>query len=443
KTPDPLLRVPDFKIGKTGLEKAYESHLRGTAGRLEYEVNVAGRQLREVNRMDPVQGEQLTLTLDAELQKIMYERLSQEKSAAAVVLDVHTGEIYACASYPAFDPNDFSQGIEVNLWERLNNDRAYPLNNKAFGGQYPPGSTFKMMTAMAGLEAGVGPQRTVFCPGHFFLGNKKFHCWKPGGHGTVNVKDAIAHSCDTYFYKIATEIGIEKIAETSRKFGLGSEFGTDMPEEKGGLIPDQAWKRKRFPRDKKWHQGETVVNAIGQGYMLATPLQLAVMTARIVNGGKAIKPWFVAYENSKPTLPASFEDMKVRKQNLDIVKDGMVRVVMPGGTAAASQIQEEGWQMGGKTGTSQVKAITASERAAGSSYTQESLPWHLRHHALFVGFAPRDNPRYATAVIVEHGIGGSKAAAPIAKEILREAQRLDVANRKPTPIPKAQEGEAG
>jgi penicillin-binding protein 2 len=422
---DPLLSMPGFQVGKSGVEKKYEQQLQGNPGKAEVEVNVHGRAVRELGRTASIQGSRLILSIDAEYQRFVQQRLSTERSAAAIVMDAVTGAVYALANHPSFDPNTFAGGISAMDWEQLRDDPANPLNNKVIGGLYPPGSTFKVCTALAGLEAGIiNEHTTAFCPGHYDFGNTRFHCWKAGGHGTVNVVRALAESCDTYFYKMSTAVGIDRIAEMARRLGIGSNLDFDLPETKAGIVPDTAWKKKQV--DKTWHQGETINASIGQGYMLASPLQLAIMTARIVNGGKAVKPWLAGYAGDKQIYKINEESLGLNPRHLELVRKGMEAVLLPGGTAVASRIKEEGMEMGGKTGTSQVKRITKAERAAGLR-RQEDFPWHLRHHALFIGYAPVGNPRYVCAVIVEHGGSGSGAAAPIAHDIMLEVQKRNPA----------------
>lgn len=424
KTADPLLSVPGFQIGKNGLEKAYDDKLIGAAGKAEIEVNVHGREVRQLNRAPSKAGERLTLSIDAELQRFVQQRLAQERSASAVIMDVITGAVYALASHPSFDPNSFSQGISAMEWEQLRDDPAHPLNNKVLSGQYPPGSTFKMVTAMAGLDAGViDANWTCTCPGHYDLGNARFHCWKRGGHGTVNLTKALSESCDTYFYKMSANLGIDRLAEMARRLGFGQKLDIGLPEEKAGLMPDTKWKRS--VKGEPWHPGETVVSAIGQGSVQSTPLQLATMTARLVNGGIAVKPWVAAFSGKTQLNPPHFDSLGLNPKYLAMVRKGMEHVMMPGGTAYSQRITEPGMEMGGKTGTAQVKRITKAERAAGIK--QEQLPWHFRHHALFVGYAPIGDPRYACAVVVEHGGGGSAVAAPVAKDILLECQKRNPA----------------
>lgn len=430
-TEDPLLSVPGFKVGKSGIEKKHDLAMRGKAGSAEVEVNVVGREIRELRRNVPEPGRRTTLTLDAELQRFAQQALARERSASAAVMDVHTGAVYALASYPAFDPNIFSRGIPQPVWMELSENPANPLINKAVAGQYPPGSTYKMVTALAGLRTGkINKARSTYCPGHFSLGTSKFHCWKPAGHGYVNLEMALAQSCDVYFYEAARDIGIDAIAETSYLLGLGKKLGFDLDEEKPGLVPDKDWKLANM--NEPWQLGETIVTGIGQGFLKTTPLQLAVMTSRLVNGGYAVRPWMTGYVGDVPGGPSGWPKMNVNDAHLDLIRSGMDMVVNnQRGTAYGARITEIGQEMGGKTGTAQVRRITRQMRAAGVK--NEDLPWQFRHHALFVGYAPLDKPKYACAVVVEHGVGGAKAAAPIARDLLFEVQRRDPAKTDPQP----------
>ncbi|MEQ8966408.1 MAG: penicillin-binding protein 2, partial [Azospirillaceae bacterium] len=422
-TGDPVLALPDFRIGKTGIERIHDLALRGEAGTSQVEVNAVGRIIRELDRDEGTPGQDIQLTLDMELQAFVQNRLAGERSASAVVMDTVNGEIFALASHPSFDPNRFATGIDARSWQRLLDDPYHPLNNKAVTGQYAPGSTFKMLVALAGLESGaITPDHEAWCPGHMDLGNHRFHCWKRGGHGRLGLIQAVAQSCDVYFYDISKRIGIDAIAEMANRFGLGVETGIDMPSESAGLMPTRAWKQAVI--GSPWQQGETLVAAIGQGYVLATPLQLAVMTARLVNGGKAVTPHLTLREGG-PEAPLNLPeapDLGIQPHWLSLVTDSMVEVTEGArGTARASQIETEGMEMGGKTGTSQVRRITKAERATGVLKNEER-PWRERDHALFVGFAPIHAPRYACAVVVEHGGGGSSVAAPIVSDILRRTQ---------------------
>ncbi len=420
KDNDPLLGIPGFKIGKDGIEKQFEKKLRGAGGNLKLEVNALGRVMKEIERVDGTAGENLQLSIDTRLQQKAYE-LYGEESGAAVLMDVNSGEILAFVSTPSYDSNDFAQGVGGDFFRTLLNDEKSPLMNKAVAGLYSPGSTFKMVVALAALEAGIITKDSkVFCSGKTQLGNHLFHCWKKSGHGALNVVEALQHSCDIFFYDVAQKLGIEKIAAMARRFGLGLPTGIEAGGEKSGLIPDKKWRLERF--GEPWQTGETLIAGIGQGYILTTPLQLAVMTARLVNGGREIRPTFV-----KPTAEQlkNIRRIAVNKNYLEIVKEGMCAVVnRPGGTAFASQFNYNGKRMCGKTGTTQVRRISMKERQSGI-VKQEDLPWKYRNHALFVGYAPQDNPKYAVAVLVEHGGGGSTVAAPIGSKLLLEALKLD------------------
>jgi len=422
-TDDPVMSIPGFRIGKTGVENKYDETLRGEAGQIQAEVNVVGREIRELSHREGKKGHRLTLTIDSDLQMQCQQYIAREASSAAVVMDAYNGEVYALCSHPSFDPNLFSSGIPADMWEELLANPANPLTNKVISGQYPPGSTFKMITAMAGLESGAIDASThVYCPGYYMLGNTKFHCWNKEGHGAVDVVAALRESCDSFFYEVGRRVGIEGIAKMARRMGLGEKLGFDVPGEGGGLIPDSAWKQKRYKQ--KWQQGETIISAIGQGYMLATPLQLATMTARLANGGQAVKPVLVRSIEEEGNKIPDWPETGFYRPHLDLVRKGMIAVVNDQrGTAYGSHIAEAPYSMAGKTGTSQVKRITLAQRDAGIK--NESLPWKFRHHALFVGYGPVADPKYVTAVIVEHGVGGARTAAPIARDIMLAVQKRD------------------
>lgn len=423
-TDDPVMSIPGFRIGKSGVEKKFDEELRGTAGQIQEEVNVVGRAIRELSRTDPKKGHRLTLTLDADLQMQVQEMLSKQRSASAIVMNAHTGEVYALCSFPSFDPNLFSSGIPADVWEGLLADETNPLTNKVIAGQYPPGSTFKPITAMAALAAGQSPSARVFCPGYYSLGNDKFHCWRHAGHGYVDMHEAIMQSCDVYFYEMGHRIGIDNIAAMARRLGLGQKMDFDVPGELPGLIPDRAWKLKHFK--ESWQQGESLISAIGQGYTLITPLQLATAGARLVNGGFAVKPVLVRSIEEEGNQIPEWKSLGLRQDQLKIVISGMISVVNdPRGTAHRSAITEAPYSMGGKTGTAQVRRISAAQRAAGTR--PEDLPWKFRDHGLFIGFGPTDDPKYVAAVVVEHGIGGPETAAPIAHDILLAVQKRDPA----------------
>ncbi|OYD83423.1 MULTISPECIES: penicillin-binding protein 2 [Azospirillum] len=436
---DPVLSLPGFRIGKAGMEKYHEKALRGTAGTSQLEVNAVGRVIRELSRDEGQPGREVQLTIDIGLQKFVQQRLAQEVSASAVVMDVHTGGIYALCSHPSYDPNQFTMGISAELWEELLSNQATPLNNKAVAGQYPPGSTFKPVVALAALESGlISRNHSVFCPGHMDLGDHRFHCWKKGGHGTVDVVGALRHSCDVWFYDVSRRIGIDRIAEMANRFDMGQLTGLDLPHERPGLIPSIDWKKGAL--GKPWAQGETLIAAIGQGYVLSTPMQLVAMTARLANGGFAVKPHLTKQIKALSGEQTSWPPIGVKKENLDLVLRGLYEVTnAPNGTAYKSRITEPGYEMAGKTGSAQVRRITMAERSTGVK-KNEDLPWRERDHALFISYAPVSSPRYACAVFVEHGGGGSTAAAPIARDILLECQKRDpgraaVAESAPPPPP--------
>lgn len=432
----PVMGLPGFRIGKNGIEKMHDKALRGSAGASQLEVNAVGRVIREIARDEGKTGREVQLTLDIALQEFTQTRLAEEKSSAAVVMDAHTGAIYALCSSPSFDPNLFPNGISADSWLELTSDPTAPLTNKATAGQYAPGSTYKMVVALAALEAGVANrQTTVFCPGHMELGDHRFHCWKKGGHGTLDMIGALRESCDVYFYDMSRRLGIDRIHDMSVRFGLGQTTGVDIPGERPGLIPNRAWKQRRF--NVPWQAGEDLVASIGQGYVLATPLQLAVMTARLVNGGVAVKPHVTRQVQDGPEEQTQWPPIGVSRANLDLVLAGMNAVTMDQrGTAYKMRITDRGLEYGGKTGTSQVRRITMAERDRGV-IRNEDKPWRERDHALFVGYAPIQAPRYVVSVIVEHGGGGSAVAAPIARDILLEAQRRNPA-RSPPAAPSAQ-----
>ena len=438
-----MLELPGFRIGKQGAEKQYDLQLRGTAGTSHLEVNALGRVIREVRREEGKPGRDLVLTLDSSLQTLVHDRLKGERSAATVVLDVRNGDVLALVSSPGYDPNIFNTGLTRQTWNALVRNPLAPLTNKAIAGLYAPGSTFKMMVALAGLEAGISPEAKNFCPGFVRLGNARFHCWKRGGHGHVNMYEGIQQSCDVFFYDLGRKVGVDRIAAMARRFGLGAPVGIDLPGEHGGVIPTRAWKRAEI--GEAWQGGETLINAIGQGFVLTTPLQLAVMTARIANGGRAVQPRLTRLlkpegEDAKPGVVEgtgrveAFPSIGVSDAHLRIIHTAMDLVTNSSrGTARRARIKEEGWEMAGKTGTSQVRRITMAERAAGIVKNKD-LPWRRRDHALFVAFAPVDDPRYACAVVVEHGGGGSKVAAPIVRDILIETQRRDPAANPPVEL---------
>ncbi|MCH8918646.1 MAG: penicillin-binding protein 2 [Proteobacteria bacterium] len=426
-TGEPLLQLPSFRIGKNGVEKARDKQLRGRGGRSEVEVNATGRVVRELSRKEGQPGDEIRLTIDMALQEFAFKRVG-DQSAAVTVMDVRTGEVLALASAPAFDPNAFNKGITGGYWRQLMGDERAPLTNKSISGQYAPGSTFKMMVALAALEAGlVGPEHSVFCRGFVRLGRSRFHCWKRGGHGLVDMHAALQQSCDVYFYDLARRTGVNRFSAMAERFGLGAPPGIGLPGEKPGLMPTREWKLAVL--GERWQGGETLVAGIGQGFTLATPLQLAVMAARIGNGGHQVRPRiFLDPPGERPQdlgapTPGPGASLGISDGAMDVVRRGMFAVSnSPRGTAYRSRIREKRWRMAGKTGTSQVRRITLAERRRGIVKNEER-PWKERDHALFVGYAPAHDPRLAISVVVEHGGGGSKAAAPIARDVMVEALR--------------------
>ncbi|MGC2202309.1 MAG: penicillin-binding protein 2 [Stellaceae bacterium] len=432
---DPLLELPDFRIGKTGVEKSQDIELRGTAGTSQVEVNALGRVARELARVAGKPGQDVVTTLDIEIQQFVTRRCAAEQSVACVLLDVLTGDILALVSSPGFDPAPFSTGLSPAMWRELSNDPRKPLSNKVIAGVYPPGSAFKPVVATAALASGVlTPETSFSCPGYLEFGNAIFHCWRHGGHGTLRLRDAIKKSCDVFFYETALRVGIDRLAAMARRFGFGGTLGLGIPGERPGLIPSREWRLAMS--GAAWSQGETLIAGIGQGSVLATPLQLATMAARLVTG-RAVAPRLVRPEGLLPPggdpRPLSFAPLGLNPRILPLVVDGMIAVVNEqGGTAYAARILAPGFAMGGKSGTSQVRRISEHERGHGRA---GQIPWKDRDHALFVAFAPVSAPRYVCATVVEHGGtsggGGSAVAAPICRDVLLETQRRDPARRIP------------
>ncbi len=418
---DPLLRQPTFRIGKLGVEAAKDKELRGKSGKLKVEVNAVGRIVREWPDAKDVakNGKDVWLTLDSELQKYAAE-LFEEDSGGLAVIDTVTGELRALLSMPTYDGNLFVSGLTRKEMDALNNDERRPQYNKVLSGGYPPASTFKMVVMLAALESGaVDPNNKIFCVGKLRSGNRDFHCWKRRGHGATDMRSALKHSCDVYFYDIAQTIGIEKVAEMARKLGLGQGFDIGINGVRKGIVPDPEWKQKKL--GAPWRGGDTFNAAIGQGFVLTTPLQLAVMSARLANGTKALLPNLIIGED----LPA-FANLGIEPSHIEFVREAMWAVCEePGGTAyKPNGLGLDDVQMAGKTGTGQVRGISASERRARIRRNEE-LPWKLRDHSVFVGFAPFDNPRFAVACLVEHGGSGAKRAASISRAVLGRALERD------------------
>ncbi|HZO10047.1 MAG TPA: penicillin-binding protein 2, partial [Myxococcota bacterium] len=411
-------------IGQTGIEQVLEPSLRGQAGGRNVVVNVAGRVVQVLDEIPPVSGGSVTLTIDLDLQRAAEDAFLPDavgepaKMGAAVALDVRSGDILALVSKPAFDPNDFAGGVNSAVWKQLTGDEWRPLQDRAISGQYPPGSTYKPIVAAAVLaEKLTNPQERVFCPGHFTFGNRTYKCWKKEGHGSVDLRDAIKKSCDVYFYTMGLRLGVDRLAEYARALGLGHLTGIPLPQEKPGLIPTSAWKQKRF--HEKWMAGETVSIAIGQGYDLVTPLQLAVAYAALSNGGKVVKPRLVLSRRdaSGEVVPEPHAEPRAEidfsEAALHPVLDGLEAVVEEGGgTGGRSRVP--GVRVGGKTGTAQAVGLKHTE-----DMKESEIPIRYRDHAWFVAFAPVDAPEIAVAVLNEHGGHGGSAAAPIAQKILQ------------------------
>ena len=405
---NPLLMVPGVKIGKEGLEKTLESTLRGQPGGQRVEVTAGGKLVQELDPKPDRSGGTVQVTIDAALQEYAARRLGEE-SGSCTVIDCLTGDILCLASMPAYDPNSFSDGIGRTEWAVLSKDERKPLVNKSLNSLYPPGSTIKPMGALALQAHGIDPKDTIYCGGGYQLGNRFFRCL--GRHGTVNMHRAIAKSCNSYFYAMSNRIGYDKIAPIARALGLGEKFDLPVVGQSYGTVPDSEWKRKRFERGKglverpDWTNSDTLNAAIGQGFLILNPLQLAVMAARIASG-RNLPPMLV----NKKKRPAPPLDMS--EEHLQVVRHAMWEVVNGDGTAGASRLLVPGAEMCGKTGTAQVRRLAASaSRGQGGD-------WKYRDHGLFVFFAPYDKPRYAGSVVIEHGLGGARAAAPVAKDVL-------------------------
>ena len=437
-----LLRQPGYKVGREGLERTYESELRGSAGAMNVKINAHGRVIEEMvdSAQPPTQGKTLSLTIDTELQAHAMAVLAEPtpgvdqetQSGAAVVMDVVTGDILVLASTPAFNPNDFNIGIDPEHWKDLNESPYKPLLNKALTGAYPPGSTLKVLSAIAAQESGVKSSAVHHCNGKMWYGNRFFHCWKRGGHGTQDMKGALKNSCDVYFYELAKTLDIDALASVAKRFGLGQTYELGVTGQKQGIVPSRAWKREYYagtPENQTWFQGETLSAIIGQGAVTATPLQLCVMAARVASG-RVVHPRLVRAVGDLVLPAANAPQIDVDPKHLEVVHAGMNAVVNEFGTAARSRLDNPDWTLAGKTGTSQVYQITTEDRARGLA-KPEDLPWARRDHALFICYMPFENPRYACSVLVEHGIGGSRAAGPKARDIMRLVAQKDPATIKP------------
>ena len=409
--------APFFTTGKTGLEKIFNDKLFGKTGQTVLITNAVGRTTGEdkTQFIQPESGNDVKTTIRENVQKILYDSLAMNRAGCGVVLDIETGNILAMASTPSFDPNNFKTDDADEYISSLLNDVAKPFTNKTIEGLYPPGSTFKIVVALAALESGaITPNEKIFCPGYWEYGNHKYHCWEKDGHGWVNLTDALKHSCDIYFYQIALRIGIDAIKAMALKLGLNKKYMDNiLLNEMPGIIPDRKWKEKNI--GSYWVHGDTIISGIGQGFILTNCLQLAVMMARVASN-KEIVPRLI-YSDEKP----KFKPLGIQQKNIQFVLEGLEQVTKKGGTAAGSAINVDGKKMGGKTGTSQVRNISKAERQTGV-LTTEQLKWNLRNHGLFVGYAPTNAPKYAVCVIMEHAGGSGPAAratATIFKELLK------------------------
>ncbi len=416
-TSDPRLDLPGYRIGRIGIESSQQNHLKGTPGHRKSEINAQGRTVRVLEEMPSESGSDIVLTIDSRLQN---EALALLKgyAASAIVMNAQTGEILALVSAPSFDANLFTVPISVKNWNKLLYHKHRPLQNKVLSGLYSPGSVFKLVVGLSGMESGViGPKTRVKCKGKINVGDHVFHCWKHAGHGSLTLEEALMHSCDVYFYEVAQKIGYEKIIETASKLGFGSPVGVGLSGESSGLLPTDDWKRGRF--NDAWRLGDTLNLSIGQGFINATPLQMVTALARIVSG-KNVQPTLL-----NQNIEYNNKDIDFNKSYLKRLRNGMIDVVNhPEGTAYGVRFQENGWRMAGKTATTQVRRISMKEREEGLK-SQDELPEEYRDHAIFVAFMPTDKPKYVAIVMVEHGGGGSRTAAPIMSRLMRKVIELE------------------
>jgi len=426
--------VPGLKVGKTGLEKSFENQLIGTNGIQRYEVNAYGKRINQVDQIDGLKGNTIKLTLDTEIQKKSAELL-RGMAGSINVMDIYTGDIIAMQSSPSFDPNLFIFGISQDDWQLIRNNPLKPLVNKSLSGLYSPGSTFKPMVALSALENNIITKNfKVNCTGKTEMYGQTYHCWKEKGHGVVNLKEAMKQSCDTYFYEIARKLGVDRLRETSIKFGLGDKvLDKTFNNEKKGLVPDTKWKKNNL--GKGWLLGETLITGIGQGYIQTTPLQLCLMTAQLANGGFKIYPKITINEKDKTAIEIKglmeegqdflksfgndqYTKLFDKKENIELIRNSMFASTNEiRGTSYSSRIKDPKYQFAGKTGTSQVKRITEAEREL--DLATKDIDYKNRDHALFIAFGPFKNPRYALSIVIEHGGSGSSVAAPLAKELFK------------------------
>ena len=432
------MSVPGIAVGKTGLERRLDEKIIGKVGFQRYEVNAFGKRIKQIQIDQGQAGRNYKTTLDLEVQKFTSEIL-EDKAASVCVMDIYNGDIVSLVSSPPYDPNTFVHGVDKNYWNSLISNDRKPLTNKALSGLYPPGSTIKTLVALSALENKiVSPLKSVTCTGKIEMFGEKFHCWKKKGHGVVNMRSAIKRSCDVYFYEIARRLGVDRLSVTAKKFGLGKKVLKDFSEERSGVVPNTTWKKKYVGQN--WYLGETLHTGIGQGYFQSTPIQLCLMTAQIANGGFKIKPRiifdetknnlkeYLKFKKENPAQPLprelllsnlDLEPLSKNQDHINIIKDAMFSSSNePGGTSYRSRLEDKRFTFAGKTGSSQIKKFTEEQREA--EVKQESLPYDNRDHALFIAFAPFSDPKYAISVVVEHGGSGSKAAAPIAKKVIKK-----------------------
>ena len=442
------ISVPGMTIGKTGLERKLDEQIIGKVGFQRYEVNAFGKRIKEIQINEGQAGKSFKTTLDYEVQKYTNELL-KDKAAAVCVMDIYNGDIVSLVSAPTFEPNAFVHGLDKKYWNSLIQDEKKPLTNKALSGLYPPGSTIKTLVALSALENGIiKPQDTFRCKGKIELHGEKFHCWEKKGHGIVDLRKGIQRSCDVYFYEVARKLGVDRLSETAKKFGLGKSVLSDFIEERFGVVPNTKWKKKFIGQN--WYIGETLHSGIGQGYFLSTPMQLCLMTAQIANGGYKIKPRII-FDEEKNDLENYLDfilknpdetidrDKLIKKfnlkplfknqENINIVKDAMYSSSNePGGTSYRHRMENPKFTFAGKTGSSQIKRFTEAQREA--EVKQKDLNYKDRDHALFIAFAPYKNPKYAISVVVEHGGSGASEAAPIAKKVLKKVLERDDLRQK-------------
>ena len=412
-----ISKMPNLDIGKEGLEKSFNPLLVGKAGQREIEVNSNGRIIREISKVDSIRGEEVSLSIDLRIQQYAINLLKSHRAGSINVINIKNGEILCMASTPTYDPNKIIQKPNKEYWESILANSLSPLTNRSIQGLYSPGSTFKMIVAIAALKHGIiNIDTTHSCTGKIGFGNRLYHCWKTNGHGKMNVTDAIKQSCDVFFYEISKKLGIDKIAEVAKDFGLGQSYDISMPNQKTGIVPNKKWKKEKI--GESWYAGETLISAIGQGFVLTNPFQLAVMTSIIASNGKIVEPTIIK-DN-----PVSFKTNDKYSNEIKIIKKAMFQVVNENkGTAFKSRLEDI--KFAGKTGTSQVRRISLSERES-DDFREKEQEWKNRDHALFVGYMPYDDPKFSISVIIEHGGSGASTAAPIAKQVFNYINELEV-----------------